>query len=148
MTKDMFSQLLQAMFVIYSLSHFILCLCRYLSENCLSDWLRWEEKATLSQQQRVMRVFLIDKCLTRAVEWSVKKRGSVGDWRWSLDNIRWPLRADETVGLHGVTLLLLSCLDTFFLLFPLLLSYLLLCFSLCVWRVEFLQVGSLYLILK
>lgn len=46
--------------------------------------------------------------------WIECKKGSVGDWRWSLDNIRWPLRAAETISLHGATLLLLSCLDTFF----------------------------------
>lgn len=56
---------------------------------------------------------LIDRRLTPAVGRSVKKR-RVGDWRWSLDNIRWPLRAAETISLHGAALLLLSCLDTFF----------------------------------
>ena len=56
---------------------------------------------------------LIDRRLTPAVGRSVKKR-RVGDWRWSLDNIGWPLRAAETISLHGATLLLLSCLDTFF----------------------------------
>lgn len=46
--------------------------------------------------------------------WAGCKKASVGDWRWSLDNIRWPLRAAETISLHGDTLLLLSCLDAFF----------------------------------
>lgn len=81
--------------------------------------------------------------------WAECKKAGVGDWRWSLDNIRWPLRAAETISLHRATLLLLSCLDTFFSsFFSLSLSYLLLCFFLCVWWVEFLRVGSLYLILK
>lgn len=64
------------------------------------------------------------------LSWVLK--GSVGDWRWSLDNIKWPLRAAETISLHGATFLLLSCLDTFS---PpsssLPLCYLLVCFSLC-----------------
>lgn len=80
--------------------------------------------------------------------WAGCKKASVGDWRWSLDNIRWPLRAAPTISLHGDTLLLLSCLDTFFFFLSLPLFYLLLSFPLGVWRVEFLWVGSLYLILK
>lgn len=38
---------------------------------------------------------------------SVVLKSSTGDWRWSLDNIRWPLRAAETIGLCGAALLLL-----------------------------------------
>lgn len=79
--------------------------------------------------------------------WVECKKVSVGDCRWSLDNIRWPLRAAE-ISLHGATLLLLSCLDTFFFPPSLLSIFPSLFLSLCVCWVEFLRVGSLYLILR
>lgn len=77
------------------------------------------KRKSLHCQLQVMKA-LSDRCLTPAES----KKPSVGHWRWSLDNIRWPLRAAETVGLHGTALLLLSCLDTLFFL-PLLLHLLL-----------------------
>lgn len=116
--NDIFCKLLQVIFGFYSFSHFIPCWCSvrivlqidYIGNRkplcCSCRWWKfWLTGAWLWLLSRVLK-------------------GSVGDWRWSLDNIRWPFRAVETISLHGATLLLLSCLDTsfFLLLSPSLLS--------------------------
>lgn len=115
MTEYLFYKLLQVMFVLCS--SYLLLASIELSFRLIS--LGGESHFVVAAGYESFDWQVLDSSC-----WAECKKASVGDWRWSLDNIRWPLRAAETISLHGDTLLLLSCPDTFFPPLPLSSSFL------------------------